>query len=412
LRILAVSFRYPPYVRGGYELLTRDAVEGLRARGHRVTVLCARGARLCEEGELLPWLAPELDGSADALQRALTASDMERFRLHFFRLANWRASARAIERVRPEVMLFFNLALVSLAPILAARHAGLPTLGYVADRWPLNHWLADWAADPRAARAKPRRLAFAQDYWRAFRELTALGPLAVCSRALAGELEQAGLPAADLEVLPLGLGGDAEERAQRRAQTARKAQEPLRVVCLSALWRGKGQDTLLEAVAGARARGACLELVLAGGGEPGFQRQLQARAERADLAGCVRFAGALERSAVFEELARGHVLAMPSTWSEPFGLATLEGLAFGLAVVGSDAGATREIVEHGRTGLIARAGDARAWTDALLTLERDEAQRLALGRAGRERVGQAFTSRAFLDRLEPALARALRAGAR
>ncbi|MBU1727395.1 MAG: hypothetical protein KJ880_07180, partial [Candidatus Omnitrophica bacterium] len=39
MKILVISNYYPPRVIGGYELACREAVEGLRAKGHEVSVL-------------------------------------------------------------------------------------------------------------------------------------------------------------------------------------------------------------------------------------------------------------------------------------------------------------------------------------------------------------------------------------
>lgn len=57
----------------------------------------------------------------------------------------------------------------------------------------------------------------------------------------------------------------------------------------------------------------------------------------------------------FMREARG--LIVPSTFEEPFGMVTLEALANGTPVIGLDVGATAEIIEHGRTGYIAKNVD-------------------------------------------------------
>jgi len=99
-------------------------------------------------------------------------------------------------------------------------------------------------------------------------------------------------------------------------------------------------------------------------------------------------------------VARAHVLALPSLWAEPFGLATLEGMALGCAAMVSDAGASPELVEDGASGVVVAAGDARAWARELLALESDEAQRVALAEAGRARVLSRFRHADFVARIE------------
>ncbi len=403
LSLLVVTLRYPPYVAGGYELLTRDAVEALRARGHRVSVLAGRGEKLAGQADVLPWLVPGLDGEPDLFERSFRASNLERFRLHFLRFANYRAAARALRRTRADVLFFFNQGLVSLGPILAARHAGVPTLGYVSDPWPRNHWLLAWN-EKDGADGKAGRLGLLSRLWRGFRDLVGLGPLLVCSEYLAGTLAADGLE--ELEVLHLGVPPDMEVLARASEPAARRPGERLRVVCTSSLWEGKGQDVLLRAAARAVRSGADLELALAAtGGTDEYRALVRRLAAVEELAGRVRFLERLARAELSALLARSHVLALPSTWAEPFSLAVLEGLAHGLAVIASDAGGTPEVVEHRRDGWIVPAGDEEALARALLELERDEELRRDLGARGRER-SRTLSHASFVDGLEGALARA------
>ncbi len=412
MKLLAVTLRYPPYVAGGYELLTRDAVEALRARGHAVTVLCARGERLRGAAGVAAALEPALDGE-DPWERALVAPTLERARLHLFRPRNYAATAAVLRRERPDAALVFNLGLASLAPLLALRHAGVPSLAYLADAWPANHWIAGWRADERAARAKAGRLALLERFWRALRELVELGPLCAASAYLRARLVESGIDGETIEVLPAGLPPDLAAAAARAPSAARPraAGAPLSLVCASSLWAGKGQDVLVEAVARARARGADVRLALAGGGRADFRAALERRVQALGLGDSVRFLGQLEREALGVELARAHALALPSTWGEPYGLVTLEGMAHGLTVVASDAGASPELVQDGVDGLVVRAGDPQAWAEALHGLWADDARRVALGARARAGVAARFGHERFVAGLEQRLERTRRRSA-
>ena len=104
-----------------------------------------------------------------------------------------------------------------------------------------------------------------------------------------------------------------------------------------------------------------------------------------------------------EELARfyrgARVVAMPSTWSETFGMVAAEAMSHGIPVVVSRIGALPETVAEGVTGLAAVPGDVddlarqlrRVWDDAALARR--------LGREGRRRVEAHFSERSHLDRL-------------
>ena len=58
-------------------------------------------------------------------------------------------------------------------------------------------------------------------------------------------------------------------------------------------------------------------------------------------------------------------LVMPSTGIESFGLAAIEAFACGTPVIASRHGGLREIVEHGRNGLLVPPGDSKALAEAM-----------------------------------------------
>lgn len=77
------------------------------------------------------------------------------------------------------------------------------------------------------------------------------------------------------------------------------------------------------------------------------------------------------------------VQAVPSRWEEPFGMVAAEASMRGTAVVASDGGGLREIVEEGVTGRLVPAADVNAWASALLDLLLDPARAEGMGRCGR-----------------------------
>jgi glycosyltransferase involved in cell wall biosynthesis len=84
---------------------------------------------------------------------------------------------------------------------------------------------------------------------------------------------------------------------------------------------------------------------------------------------------------------------------EPFGLVLIEAMAMGCPVVAARAGGPVEIVEDGVSGLLAGVGDARAHAEAICGLLANPDYRRRIATAGRARVEQNFSLRAFQDRL-------------
>jgi glycosyltransferase involved in cell wall biosynthesis len=100
-------------------------------------------------------------------------------------------------------------------------------------------------------------------------------------------------------------------------------------------------------------------------------------------------------------------LVMPSNW-EGFGYAAVEAMAAGKAVVGSNASSLPEIIEDGGTGILVPPRNADRLADAIVRLSRDTALRESMGRAGSDRVRRVFglarmleeTERVFLEAID------------
>jgi mannosyltransferase len=76
---------------------------------------------------------------------------------------------------------------------------------------------------------------------------------------------------------------------------------------------------------------------------------------------------------------------------EPFGLTPLEGMACGCAVVASDTGAFKTIVDEGVTGHVVPTDDVAPLVVALRQVMQDPTRAAEMGRLGRMRVEQMFS---------------------
>ncbi|MDF1797647.1 MAG: glycosyltransferase family 4 protein [Planctomycetota bacterium] len=398
LKILAVTLRYPPYTAGGYELLTRDGVEGLRERGHDVVVLCGRADDLEDGPELLPWLEPRLDSAEDLFDLDRAAGPLERLRLHYLRPSNLRATKRAIAEKSPDLVLYFNLGLVSLAPLVAARQAGVPSLGYICDPWVENHWLRELADHPSKAWRRP----ILGPLWKALRRYACMPPMLCASDWLRNRLVADGWGQDEVGVLPTGLAPSMDRLAAAGQPPAQVQGRTLRIICTSMLWGGKGQDVLVEAFIAARREGLDAELVRAGretsDGE--FSKHRRWLAQEAGGTDLIHYPGMLPQEELSELIFQSDIFVLPSIWGEPFGLATIEGMAHGICPVVSDSGASPELV--GDAGIVVPTRGVEELTRVLLELSGDPERRAALGAAARKRAFERFGRDVFVERLEAA----------
>jgi glycosyltransferase involved in cell wall biosynthesis len=151
---------------------------------------------------------------------------------------------------------------------------------------------------------------------------------------------------------------------------------PPRVVYAGRLVPEKGVDLLTLAFADIAAEIPDVVLEVAGDGPE--RVALERLALHLGVAPRVTFHGWLPPDRMPDFLAGAMVAVLPSRVEEGFGMALIEAGLAGCALVGTDLGGTRDIVHHGRTGLLVAPNDALGIADAVIHLlsRPDEARRL------------------------------------
>ena len=157
----------------------------------------------------------------------------------------------------------------------------------------------------------------------------------------------------------------------------------------------KGLDTLLHALA--LIRGERWKLTVVGDGPA--REPLEQLASDLRLAARIRWAGALPPHLVPRIWPELDVLVVPSrgpaSWNEPVGNVLVEAMAHEVAVVGSAAGVTPEVI--GDAGLVVPADDPQALADALRQLQPDAVRR-PLAEAARARAMREYSDDAVAER--------------
>jgi rhamnosyl/mannosyltransferase len=191
-------------------------------------------------------------------------------------------------------------------------------------------------------------------------------------------------------VIPYGLK---VERYQASDAVKTKANE-IRLVARGPLFlfvgrlvHYKGLDVLLRALPGLEA-----ETVVIGDGP--IRSSLAIRARELGIADRVRFMGQVSNDELLAWYHACDALVLPSiSRQEAFGIVQLEAMACGRPVVSTDLPTGVSWVnQHGRTGLVVRAGDVAALRGALARLACDAELRARLGTAARARVMSQFTA--------------------
>lgn len=211
------------------------------------------------------------------------------------------------------------------------------------------------------------------------------------SRAARAALAARGIDAERVAIVPSGV--DVESFRELDGVAARgtlgiDAAVPVLAIVAS-LHQRKGHALLLDALARLLADGLEPLCLAAGTGPEGDA--LQDRAQRLGVASRVRWLGQV--ADVRTVLAAADVVVMPSL-AEGLGVAAIEAMAAGRAVVASAVGGLPELITDGAQGLLVPAGDPAALAAALTRCLSDPDLRARLGAAGRVRA-QAFSTLAM-----------------
>ncbi|MGA7687898.1 MAG: glycosyltransferase family 4 protein, partial [Jiangellales bacterium] len=354
LRVLMVSWEFPPVMYGGLGRHVHALSAGLVAAGHEVVVLAQAPAGT----------AATQSGSATTprVVRAVLPPDAPDV---------YRDTADFIRLLQP-----------ALADA-AAEHLG----GFTPDLVHGHDWVVAQAAASVADRAGVRLVATVHatesglygghvdtpfSRWRHGTERELVDRAArtiVCSSAMRDEVVTAlDAEASRVVVVPNGVDPAAwSSTAQRRvdARTALGLADTPMIVLVGRLEHEKGAQDALDALPLLTGEHTAPHLVLVGDGSRADD--LRAQVARLGLSHRVHMTGRLTDRAVADLVGAADLALVPSRY-EPFGLVALEAMAAGTAVVATTIGGLRDVVVDGVTGLAVPAADPVALAGAMRRL--------------------------------------------
>lgn len=380
MRVLMVSWEYPPVVVGGLGTHVHQLAPRLARQGHEVVVLCRQPDGTDASTH------PTTDSTVDGVRVLRVAEDPPHLEFAHDLLA-WalgighamvRAGLRLLGSWRPDVVHAHDW-LVAHAAISLADHTQSPLVATVhaTEAGRHNGWLT----------LPLNRQIHSVEWWLA----NSADALITCSRAMREEaavlfdLDPEPVAVLHNGIEPRGWRVNQDGVAAARARYADPG-APL-LLFVGRLEYEKGVQDLISGLREIRRSHPGTRLVLAGRGR--MAEPLQAQARKLRVLRAVHFAGRLPDDELAAVLAAADAVVLPSRY-EPFGIVALEAAAAGAPLVASTAGGLAEVVVHGQTGLSFAPADVAGLVQAVRTVLDDPTAARQRAHAARARLSTDF----------------------
>ena len=293
-----------------------------------------------------------------------------------------RAEARALREimvaVRPDLVHLNDVICVSRAGIMAARQANIPAICHVRALTTRNHF------DRRLSRALRGYICISHAVERHVAGLGGrIGPCWIVYNGI------------DLDEF-----ADHASRASVRTEFGLEPQDVL-VGCVGRLVAWKGQRVFLQALARLAPSYPHLRGLIVGAAEAnsqGYAQELASLVQTSALEKVVTFTGFCQD--VSRLLTGMDIMVHASTAPEPFGRVIIEGMAAGVPVIGTNAGAVPEIIQDGINGLLVAPDDIDAMAEGIAYALDHPEERDAWRREARYTVEQKFTAARYVRGVE------------
>ncbi|MQA11118.1 MAG: glycosyltransferase [Pseudonocardiaceae bacterium] len=380
MRVLMLSWEYPPVVVGGLSRHVHALARHLARQGNDVVVLCRHVAGTDAETH------PTSDRVVEGVRVIRVAEDPAH--LLFERdLVAWtlamghamvRAGYELLRDWRPDVVHAHDW-LVAHPAIALADAARVPLVGTVHATEAGRH--SGWLSHPL------NHQVHSVEWWLANR----VDELITCSAAMRAEVAHLfEVETAAIHVIHNGIEHRewqvlADDIARMRTRHSPRA-APL-LLFFGRLEYEKGVQDLLTALPRIRRSHPGTRLVVAGEGR--HLDELEEQARRTRVLRSVDFVGHLPDRELSAVLAAADAVVLPSRY-EPFGIVALETAAAGTPLVASTAGGLGEVVLHGRTGLAFEPGDIAGLTSAVRQVLDDPGAAAERATVAKDRLGEAF----------------------
>ena len=371
MKILMLTWEYPPRIVGGIARVVHDLSKRLIKDGHEVTVITYK------DGENVP----EYEND-----KGVNVYRVDNYMIHPNNFIDW--------------IMQLNFNMISKAIEIINKEGGFDVIH-------AHDWLVTYAAKSLKnaydipivatihATEAGRNSGIHDDTQRYINDTEWLltyeaTEVIVNSNFMKNDLQRLfGLPYDKINVIPNGINLTNFTGIDRDYDFRRQyAMDNEKIILyVGRLVYEKGVQHLIAAMPKVLSNYNDAKLIIAGRG--GMIDELKAEAASLGLTDKIYFTGYLDSKKVQKMYKCADIAVFPSTY-EPFGIVALEAMLAGVPTVVSDVGGLNEIVSHGVDGMKAYAGNPNSITDSITALLYDHQLATNVAKKAKQKVKEQF----------------------
>lgn len=401
MKILTITYGYPPFHKGGYEIRCRDVMERIKQKGHEVLILTTRHpsnrkAIKTDEPGIFRVMHHKFEPQS-FFQRVVNDIKDTRF------------LKKTIEEFQPDVIYLWQIATLSNMIIPFCSTLNVPLYRDVADVGLLYDAKVQKQGlyfQPQPDDPKLKRV-LREIVYKAIKLLSGnlLQPrwdwpvkmkINFNSENIKKDALKAGIPVEDARVIYAGVNTDVFTFINKPA-----LHSPLQIITPGRIVPLKGTRDSVLLLKTLIEHGIDAALTLAGGvGDEDYLDELQHIVIESELEDHVTYTGMVSQEDLAKLYHQADVCFFPSYWKSGLSAVPLEAMASGCLVISYGNENSAEIIENGHNGFIIAEGDYEAAASLIQKLQDEQDQYGNIVTCARDEIEKKFTMDRYVNDLE------------